>query len=133
MLRTRLISGCIGALAIGLSSIGATAAPAVPHSTALSAATDRMPIILVRGGGGGGGGGFGGGGGGGFGGGGGSHGGGGFGGGGGFHGGGGSYGGGFAGHGFRGDHHAAYLGAPYYDGGTCYYSSRRGRTICPSY
>jgi hypothetical protein len=137
MLRKRILTGCLGALAIGLSSIGAVAAPAAVHAPVLSAVNDRAPVIQVRGGGGGfgGGGGHGG-----------SFGGGGFQGGGGFHGGGsggGFHGGGFAGnthgmnHGFRGHHRAVFFGGPfgYYDdyGGDCWWSARRDRWVCPGY
>ena len=60
MLSNRILSCCVGALAIALSPIGAVAAPAALHAPVLSAATDNAPVIQVRGGGegGGGGGGF---------------------------------------------------------------------------
>lgn len=133
MLSKRFLTGCFGALAIGLSPIAATAAPFALHAPALSGANESSPLIQVRGGGGGG---FGGGGGGFHGGGfhdGGMH--GGFGGRA-FHTGGGFYGH-HAGHGFHGHHRTVFLGSPFYDdygyGNDCWWSSRRGDWVCPGY
>lgn len=121
MLSNHLLSSCVGALALGLSTVGAVALPALSPSVP----TDGAALELVRGAhGGGGGGGFHGGGGSGF------H-------GGGFHGG--FHGGGFVGHHFGHGFHGRGLGfyGPYaYDDdfeGNCWWSSRRDRWVCPSY
>jgi hypothetical protein len=44
MLSKRILTGCLGALAIGLSPIGAEAAPVAPHAPALSAAIGQLPV-----------------------------------------------------------------------------------------
>ena len=44
MLSKRILTGCLGAIAIGLSPIGAEAAPVAPHAPALSAAIGQLPV-----------------------------------------------------------------------------------------
>ena len=44
MLSKRILTGCLGAIAIGLSPIGAEAASVGPHAAASSAAIGQLPV-----------------------------------------------------------------------------------------